>query len=1252
MINSQTTHTEHLTIADQTAWYSIGFTYDTNTTTGVPELAVLLDGVRLTYGTDYIVGVSGVQLTTQPEAGLNLVIRRDIPFTQEIDFQIGIIDPEQIEHGFDRSVMRDQELADYADWLEGEVHDIQDYIGTFGDVVTHDVSEFATASQGAKADTAVQPGDLSTVATTGSYNDLSNKPTLGTAAAADITDFATAAQGAKADTAVQPADLATVATTGSYNDLSNKPSLATVATTGSYNDLSNRPTIPTVGSGVITVTQGGTTKGTFNVNQSTSTTIALDNGGVSSVNGQTGAVVLSSSDVGALASTTKYGASLVLSMNSSTYVVTATLKDQDGNTLGSAQTIDLPLESVVVNGSYDSQTKEVVLTLESGSTIRFSVADLVSGLQTEITSLNMLDADLVDDTTSTHKFATASEKALIATAVQPADLATVATTGAYSDLSGTPTLGTAAAANATDFATAAQGSKADTAVQPADLATVATTGSYTDLSNTPTFVSSINSQTGAVTLTASDLGALPTAGGTMDDSATIGYSTKLSIKTSAGTNGFVFDQTTYGAFYPVNANGDLGTSSNGWRRLYAYWINCPGHPGSIIEVPTYAGIMAVGVSTLPQASSSLLGRIVHYVGADNGGTKSGYFYKCVSDGGNPATYSWTQVDVQPDRSISYVGGTGISISSNTISVTNRVLMNKADGSGSVNIDGSWGITANYAINIGASSRAGNDGTAIGYGAYTTSDYTTLVGSHTTGTATWGTAIGAYAGVGATGAIQLGSNGTTTGPTNSDANTFKVANANGNFELMSSDGTIPEARLADTTSAQQGDVLTLDANGNAVWQAGGGGASYTAGTGINITNGTISVTAPTLTNIANGSDSISIGGVATNQIYSLNIGVGSDAKSDTCTCIGWDATTDTNSSRSTCIGAQSYSAGTDNVAIGWGASTGGWPHNNHAIAIGNNANTKADYAIQLGATGSTTINSDANTFKVANSNGNFEIMSADGTIPEARLADTTSAAQGQVLTLDSNLNAVWQAGSGGLPTQTGNAGKFLTTDGTDASWAAISALVNETTGQNSLSILGSNRPSSTNMVAIGKYAGSNAASNTTLIGYSATSRSNYGIAIGSAAAVGLSANYAIQIGAATNSGANTFKVANENGNFEIMSADGTVPTDRFTTTPSADGTYVPTLTIASGVATRTWSAPASGTSSISVTLPAADWVNDEQTVTATGVTASNTVIVGAAPASASEYNTSGVICTAQGADSLTFSCSTTPSNDLTVTVLIM
>ena len=66
---------------------------------------------------------------------------------------------------------------------------------------------------------------LANVATTGSYNDLLNLPTLGTAAATASTDYATAAQGTLADSAIQPADLATVATTGSYNDLANLPTL-------------------------------------------------------------------------------------------------------------------------------------------------------------------------------------------------------------------------------------------------------------------------------------------------------------------------------------------------------------------------------------------------------------------------------------------------------------------------------------------------------------------------------------------------------------------------------------------------------------------------------------------------------------------------------------------------------------------------------------------------------------------------------------------------------------------------------------------------------------------------------------------------------------------------------------------------------------------------------------------------------------------------------------------------------------------
>lgn len=115
------------------------------------------------------------------------------------------------------------------------------------------------------------------------------------------------------------------------------------------------------------------------------------------------------SDINALPNTTKYAAALSLTINSSTFVMTGQLKDQNGDNLGTAQTIDLPLESVVVGGSYDSQTKKVILTLQNGNTIEFSVADLVSGLQTELSATNKLDPSFINYDT-THAAVTESDK--------------------------------------------------------------------------------------------------------------------------------------------------------------------------------------------------------------------------------------------------------------------------------------------------------------------------------------------------------------------------------------------------------------------------------------------------------------------------------------------------------------------------------------------------------------------------------------------------------------------------------------------------------------------------------------------------------------------------------------------------------------------------------------------------------------------------------------------------------------------------
>ena len=74
--------------------------------------------------------------------------------------------------------------------------------------------------------------------------------------------------------------------------------------------------------------------------------------------------------------------------------------------------------------------------------------------------------------------------------------------------------------------------------------------------------------------------------------------------------------------------------------------------------------------------------------------------------------------------------------------------------------------------------------------------------------------------------------------------------------------------------------------------------------------------------------------------------------------------------------------------------------------------------------------------------------------------------------------------------------------------------------------------------------------------------------------------------------------------------------------------------------------------ISVSLSASNWSNMEQTVSANGVTADNTIIPSPAPASHVAYGEAGIYCSAQGENTLTFTCSETPSTNLTVNVLIM
>ena len=269
-------------------------------------------------------------------------------------------------------------------------------IAGYGDIVTHNADEFLTEHQdiSGKQDKITSTNKLSAdLISEGNTNKLvsaSEKSAWNNKQDA-ISDLDTIRSNAEAGAGA-------ASTIAGYGDVvtHDADEFAEAEHTHTKSQITDFPTIPTVNDAEIEIQQNGTKAGSFTTNQGGSKqTINIT-------------VPTSAADVSALPASTKYGSTIDLAVDPDTYVVTATLKDQDGATL-SSDTIDLPLESVVVSGSYDNTNKKVILTLQSGSTVEFSVADLVSGLQTEITSTNKLSADLISDGT-TNKTVTATEK--------------------------------------------------------------------------------------------------------------------------------------------------------------------------------------------------------------------------------------------------------------------------------------------------------------------------------------------------------------------------------------------------------------------------------------------------------------------------------------------------------------------------------------------------------------------------------------------------------------------------------------------------------------------------------------------------------------------------------------------------------------------------------------------------------------------------------------------------------------------------
>lgn len=357
---------------------SVATTGDYNDLTNVPDLTNLATRRYVDDEIAYIVNSSPENLNTLNE--LSAALNNDENFAANVINTLAL----KADTGY-----VDDRIDNLIGSAPGTLDTLKELATAIGDDPSFSTNLTTTLAQ--KVDTS----SLSTVATTGSYSDLANIP--------DLTTYATKTY---VDNAVDnvSVDLTGYATTsyvdnsvfsGNYDDLANKPTFAFVALTGSYNDLIDTPTIPAVPdfpttefANIIPYTDGNgglTSSNSLNFNP-----------GLNILN--VGNINLGSGDI-----------------SSGTGIITFS-----SNTSG----ID-----------YNDLNNLPDLTAYATTTyVDNAVSNLVDTAPETLDTLNELSAALGDDP----NFATtiSSELGLKANS---ADLATVATTGSYNDLSDKPT---------------------------------------------------------------------------------------------------------------------------------------------------------------------------------------------------------------------------------------------------------------------------------------------------------------------------------------------------------------------------------------------------------------------------------------------------------------------------------------------------------------------------------------------------------------------------------------------------------------------------------------------------------------------------------------------------------------------------------------------------------------------------------------------------------------------------------------------
>ena len=492
--------------------------------------------------------------------------------------------------------------------------------------------------------------------------------------------------------------------------------LSAVAKSGSYNDLSDKPTISTVNDGTLTIQKNGTNVATFTANQSTNATANItvpvntsdlvnDSGFITSsslptVNNGTLTIQKNGTDVTTFTANQSTNATANITVptavseltNDSGYLTSSSNLDASKLTSGTVDIARLPQGALERLVKVANEAARYALT-----TADVQLGDTVQQLDTGIMYI-VTDADHLDSAAGYTEYTAGTAASVPWSGVTgKPTFAAVATSGAYSDLTGTPAIPTVNNATLT-----IQQNGVNVQTFTANASTNATANI-----TVPTKTSDLTNDSGFIT---SDNTKIPLAG-----------SNQIS-----------------GSLIPATTDTyDLGSSSYQWNNAYTRNIlidNDINIASSLINKTSTSGMLSIrsGLTTTDGASidlygkdyggtSSLIGNIYMTAYGDSDYTNFRIYPNGVIRVYNNSTATTKNVAMQEDviprsggavitglglgRSVNdgqlrYHGGTGWDMGAtlslygkNEASFGGRILLHPSDGMNSKNMwiypDGTW-----------------------------------------------------------------------------------------------------------------------------------------------------------------------------------------------------------------------------------------------------------------------------------------------------------------------------------------------------------------------------------------------------------------------------------------------------------------------------------------------------------------------------------------------------------------------------------